>query len=96
METYVKRLVYGIIVTSGLLFTYFHMIFWADLVAKHSNYIVSLGIVPSVTGLLLGCFGGMVLEKGIYNGIIKNWKIKAIGMLACLAPVVYYIGLMTL
>ena len=86
-----KKAVYLIVIAVGFVFSMLNMIYWADSVAKHTNYFVSLGVLPMLVGILLGCIGSVILEKSIF----KNWRIKATGALAPLIPQLYVICVMT-
>ena len=70
------------------------MVLWADFVAKFTNYYISLIALPFLFGLGLGCLGSIFLEKAIYKGMKRNWKIKALGVFSSLALVMYYFVLM--
>lgn len=94
MSSPVKRLVYGFVITGGFLFTYFHMMLWADTAAKYTNYYISLFALPFLFGLILGCLGSMLIEKGISTGLKRNWKIKFLGVFSSLALVIYSLGVM--
>lgn len=38
-----------------LTLTYLHLLFLADKVASQTNYVFSIGILPFIVGLILGC-----------------------------------------
>lgn len=94
MNTAVTRIIYGFVITGSIIFSFYHLMYWADSVAKYSNYFISLGILPAFVGISLGCIGAMLLEKSIIKGIKNNLKIKALALVATLAPVVYVLGIM--
>jgi hypothetical protein len=95
MKNAEKQSVYFLIVTIGFALSYFNMKYWADSVATHTNYLISLGILPSGVGLFIGYLFAVFLEKTIYIDLRKNWKILAIGGAAPLIPVVYVIAILS-
>mgnify|MGYP001551496781 CR=1 FL=1 len=90
-----KAAAYILVITLGLLFTYFHMLYWVDTVAKYTDYFVSMGVLPIIVGLSIGSIGSFIWEKNVYNSLSKNWLLKITGALASLAPVLYYIIFMS-
>jgi uncharacterized membrane protein HdeD (DUF308 family) len=68
---------------------------WADSIASLTNYFVALVILPCFVGLCFGCIGGIILEKSLVKGLSKNWKLKVVGILATLTPILYVICVMS-
>jgi len=75
-------------------FVYVYLVYFADKVAHHINYFVSLGVVPFLSGAAIGYLGSLVLSEKETSKIARCLYIPISCGLLALAPVFYTVFMM--
>ncbi len=75
-------------IITNIIFSYLHIIYTADKVAKLVGHIVSVGILPFFVGGVLGCVTIIFLNKNF-------WWLPVICAFVTLIPLIHFIWLMS-
>ncbi len=79
-----KKTLFILIAIIGLastVFMYFNMVYWADIIAEHTNYFVSLFVLPMSISITLGFLASIILPAAKGNIKYKYMAIFAPSLL---------------
>ena len=84
-------LFYLSVMVLGVLFSWFYMIYAADLTAAvFGGYIVSLVVAPLVYGFILWIILSVLATTKIYGWAHKRWVVT-VGVISATLPLLYYL-----
>ena len=80
-----------LVVFSSLTGTYLHLAYTVDSLARHVGYVVSIAVLPFITGSLVGYLGSLVLRRNNPYDRVNNskdrWWLIILGAGSALLPV---------